>query len=95
RFSLDGPADAIVEKWCELPVRAPVTDADLSADGKSLAVLASDGLHVIALDEQLRPTAEAPRVLRVPKGQLEGVCFAGEGFLITAESREVYRVGRE
>ena len=96
RFALDGPAEAVLEKVADLPVRSAVTAADLSPQGRLLAVLAGDGLHLITVDEGLRPAAGLPpQVIPVPAGKLEGVCFTRNGLLLTAESREVYRLPQQ
>ena len=93
RFALEGADEATLEKVTDLPIRAPVTAADLSADAGRLAVLSGEGLHVFRIDGDVSRAATAPpQVVPLPRAKLEGVCFAPEGLLITAESREMYRV---
>jgi len=54
-------------------------------------VLSPAGLHVFAVNGDLRRAGEAPpKVIPVPRGKLEGVCFAPDGLVLTAESRQVY-----
>jgi len=93
RFSLDGPTEAILEKVADLAIRAPVTGADLSRDGRSLAVLSTGGLYLVPVDEGMRPKADGTlTVIPLPAGKLEGVCFSDTGLLLTAEGRQMYRV---
>lgn len=89
RFALEGPRDAVLQEVLELPVRSAVTAADLTADGKRLAVLSSAGLHLFGVDDDLRSVGE-PKLIPVPAGKLEGICFSTEGLLMTSESRRVY-----
>jgi hypothetical protein len=82
-----------LEKVTDLPVHSPVTSAELSGDGRRLAVLSGEGLYLFTVDSDLRPAGGVgPQVIPVPPGKLEGVCFAGDALLLTAESREVYRL---
>jgi hypothetical protein len=93
RFALDGANEATLEKVTDLPIRAPVTAADLSPDGSRLAVLSGEGLHVFRVDGDVsRAAAAPPEVIPLPQAKLEGACFTPDGLLITAESREIYRV---
>jgi hypothetical protein len=93
RFALNGSEEPTLEKVSDLPVRAPVTAADLSADAGRLAVLSSEGLDVFRIDGDLARAGTSPReTVPLPRRKLEGVCFVPEGLLMTAESREVYRV---
>ena len=91
RFALDGPRDAVLEKVAELPVRSPVTGADLSADGSRLAVLSPAGVHLFSVEgDPHRAATVPPRSIPVPRGKLEGVCFTDAGLLLTSERRQVY-----
>ncbi|MBN1420108.1 MAG: hypothetical protein JXP34_15120 [Planctomycetes bacterium] len=75
----------------DLPIRSPVTAADLSPDGERLAVLSAGGLYIFPVGGDPRRAAEVrPSVISVPPGRLEGVCFGPDGIRMTAESREVY-----
>jgi hypothetical protein len=94
RFPLDGPRDVRLERVAEMPIGAPVTAADLSADGKRLAVLSWAGIYVFEVNGDLAklPTPAAP--IPVPALKLEGLCFTDDGGMVmTAESRHVYRMG--
>lgn len=94
RFSL-GKASVVqvLEKVTELDMVAPVTAADISADGKQLAVLTNAGLTVYTINADVASAAKAPNVY-VPllHPHAEACCFVPEGVLVTAESREVFLV---
>jgi hypothetical protein len=93
RFPLDAPAEVVLEKVTDLPIHRPVTSADLSADGERLAVLSRSGLHLFTVDGDVAQAAHTPpEIVALPKGKLEGVCFTPTGLLLTAESREIYRI---
>jgi hypothetical protein len=96
RFPLDAGPDVVLEKVATLPVFAPVTGADLSPDGRRLAVLSRSGLHLFPVDrEPARAATTKPAVVPVPRGKLEGVCFTPDGVLLTAEGRDVYLLAKE
>ena len=85
------------ESYAALPAGAPVRLAKRtsnlfrgrSASGAGLDVSGLTG--VIEVDGDVgRAAAAPPRVLAVPKGKLEGVCFVPDGLLLTSESREVF-----
>ena len=93
RFALGDANEATLEKVTDLPIRSPVTAADLSADATRLAVLSGEGLHVFQIDGDVSRAGTAmPKVIALPQGKLEGACFTPEGLLVTSEGREIYRV---
>ena len=78
---------------CDLPVRSPVTDAAISADGARLAVMTVTGPYVFQIDGDIPGAARTE-----PKHQLyfdlkdmnmEGVCFVDGGILATTEQGQV------
>jgi hypothetical protein len=77
-----------------LPIRAPVTAADVSPDGKRLAVLTVLGPWVFEIDGDVASAtaADAPpaRYSRYIHPTMEAACFVPGGLLVTAESREVF-----
>jgi hypothetical protein len=96
RFPLDAGTDVKLEKVAELPIKAPVTGADLTSDGKRLAVLSEAGLYLFEVGGDLaRAAIVAPKVVPLPNRKLEGVCFGKEGIVMTAESREIYIVAND
>ena len=87
---------AKLEAICKLPVTA-VTAADISADGKRLAILGYGYLAVFDVGEDLADLAKAtPKKVTFPaQYQTEACAFDGDDILITAESREIWRVTAE
>ncbi len=85
-----------LEAICKLPATA-VTAADISADGKRLAVLGYGYLAVFDVGEDLADLAKTvPKRVTFPaKYQTEACAFDGDDVLITAESREIWRVTAE
>jgi hypothetical protein len=91
RFPLDGDGEVTLERVAEIPTEAPVTGADLSADGASLAVLTYGQLYTFAVGGDVPAAGRVePRRVATPPGKLEGVCFAGDGIIATSEGRDVY-----
>jgi hypothetical protein len=93
RFTLsENKKHQTLERVCELPIADPVTAADITADGRSLAVLSNHALSLFQIDGDVRKSADAaPRTLPVPPVQAEGCCFNPEGVLIIAESGEIFQ----
>ena len=92
RFRLDHLAPQVLERVATLPINAPVTGADLSLDGRRLAVCHPLGLHVFALP----PGDFAAVVATAPRSYLgwldphqEACCFVPGGVLAISESRTI------
>ena len=93
RFDLKKTADPVrLEHVGGLPIRAPVTAADVSADGKRLAVLTLLGPYMFEINGDVASAAtDAPlRYSRYVHPITEAACFIPGGLLVTAESREVF-----
>jgi hypothetical protein len=91
RFDLDGADEQTLTKVTDLPIRQPVTGANLSADGSKLAVLTYGTLYLFDHGGDLAGIGSVkPVATPTPSGKLEGVCFTPEGILLTAESRQIY-----
>lgn len=92
RFALGGGLDGQVLEWvARLEITSPVTGADLSVDGRFLAVVAKAGAYVFRVDGKIeRAGGVEPRRKKFKKGQIEGCCFVAEGLLATSESREIF-----
>jgi len=70
---------------------ANVVAADISADGKRLAVLSLVGLYIFPIHGDIASAAKVePIYMRHIHPSAEGVCFAPDGLIVTAESREVW-----
>jgi hypothetical protein len=80
-----------LERVAELPaVRAPVTAADVSPDGKRLAVLTVFGPYLFDIERDITRAAKAtPRHSRYILYNMEAACFAENGLLVTTESRDI------
>lgn len=92
RFSLEQVDEPVVlERVATLPVRAPVTAADLSADGKYLAVLTVLGLSVFEINGDVSAVGSA-RAQYIPlvRANLEACTFVADGVLATTEAREIF-----
>jgi hypothetical protein len=72
-------------------IRAPVTAADLSPDGKRLAVLTVLGPYLVELEggDVTRAGASPMRVARFIQPVMEAACLVPEGLLVVTESREI------
>ena len=86
----------MLERVAEIPaVRGPVTAADVSADGKRLAVLTVLGPYVMNLGEDagvdLVKSLSNAKVShsRYIDVRMEAACFVEGGLLVTTENREV------
>jgi sugar lactone lactonase YvrE len=91
RFPLAASGKQVVlERVCDLPITEPVTAADISADGRWLAVLSQRTLSIFQIDGDVKKAADAtPRKFPIPPIQAEGCCFNADGVLIIAESGEI------
>ena len=96
RFDLSsGGGAAKLEHVTTLPVRSPVTAADLSPDGGRLAVMTVSGPYVFRVNGDVASAgaegAAEPWHVNYLDLSIEGVCFTddGRGLLATTEDREV------
>jgi hypothetical protein len=89
-----GDVKGQLESVADLPIRDPVTAADLSPDGKRLAVLSDGGLFVfsVANGDILTAVKTEPVFFKIPDDNCEGVCFTPDGIVITSEKGRVYRM---
>jgi hypothetical protein len=92
-FDLDSPAR--VQRLTKVadvpPVRAPVTAADVSADGKQLAVLTVFGPYIFDINGDVASIGKARvRHSRYVDPKMEAACFVPEGLLVTNEDRDVF-----
>lgn len=76
-----------------LAVTSPVTGADLSADGQKLVLTAKNGVYLFnKLGGDVAKAGQmTPRFARFKDKHIEGCCFAPDGILVTAETRQIYR----
>ncbi len=91
RFRLDGPTEQVLEPVVTLAIPAPVTGADLSLDGKWLALSSPFGVHLVPLPAGIR-SADALNALtlRAPlELTREAVSFGPGGLFAGSELREL------
>ena len=75
-----------------LPV-AQVSGADVSKDGKRLAVCTPNALLVYDLDAEGVPNPDVqPLAVRYPCGSIEGCCFDAEDVVVASEKGSIYCV---
>jgi len=75
----------------KLDIKAPVTGADLSRDGKKLGLVATDGAYVIDIPGDVESVVNRkPFHTKTKEGQIEGCAFDKDGLLTIAESRELF-----
>ena len=92
RFRLDDVAVQVLERVATLPINVPVTGADLSPDGRRLAVCHPLGLHVFTLPpgDLATTLASAPHdYLGWLDPRQEACCFVPGGVLAISESRTI------
>jgi hypothetical protein len=90
-FPLREKKEVTLEKVVSIKIHSPATAADISADGKRLAVLSLGGLSIFQIDGDVANAAKVqPTSMRFIHPSAEGVCFAPDGLIVTAESREVW-----
>ena len=91
RFSLTNTHVQTLERIAELKIESPVTGADISADGKLLAVVAKNGAYVYRIDgDPANVTKHKPHHTKFKHEHIEACTFVPEGLLATAESREIF-----
>jgi hypothetical protein len=95
RFSLEKQTKpAVLEKICDLPIRPACTGADISRDGKQIAIITIAGPYLFDLPKpgvvESIVQAKPPKSVFFTNIHMEAVCFVEEGLLATAESRQVY-----
>ncbi|HEV8604591.1 MAG TPA: sugar-binding protein [Tepidisphaeraceae bacterium] len=95
RFPLREKKDVTLERVTSIAVHSPATAADISPDGKRLAVLSLGGLSIFQIDGDPANAGKVdPISMRFIHPSAEGCCFAPDGIpngiIVTAESREVW-----
>lgn len=93
RFRLGSKAGQTItlEKVGEFDVAAPVTGADLSRDMRRLAVITPVGAYVFSARQNvLKAATTTASFTPFEFAGMEGSAFAGDGLLVSSESRELY-----
>jgi hypothetical protein len=72
-------------------IESPVAGADISPDGRLLALVAKSGAFVYRIDGDVAKAGKRKVYqTKFRHEHIEGCCFVPEGLLATAESREIY-----
>lgn len=93
RFDLGPQADgpAVLEPVTRLPIRSPVTAADVSPDGKRLAVLTVNGPSIFRIDGDVANAGKVePAGVLFVNLKMEAACFVPDGLLVTTEDRDIF-----
>jgi len=84
-------APAVLQFVARLPIKSPATGANISADGKKLAVVCKSGAYVFRIKGEVERAGDAKfHYTRFRDEHIESCCFVPDGLLTTAESREIY-----
>lgn len=78
-------------KLATFPISSKVTAADISPDGKQVAVLTYAYLWLFIGEEENIFQGKAYR-LPIALGQCEAVCFDGDVLIITSEEGDIFRI---
>jgi hypothetical protein len=96
RFTLESVTAQKLEFIARLNVESPVTAADISADGRHLAVLAKAGPFVFTINGDVEKAgSQKPSRVKFKHDSMEGCCFVPGGLLTCAESRQIYFFSQE
>lgn len=90
-FPLDEPKGPVVlELVATTKIESPVTGADLSADGRWLALVAKSGAFLYRVDgDPARVSKGKPYQKKFKSSHVEGCAFVPDGLLVTAENRDI------
>ena len=92
RFPLKETNESLtLELVATTKIESPVTGADISADGKLLALVAKDGAYVFRIDGDVARVNEVePHRTELKDQHVEGCCFVSDGLLATSERRMIF-----
>lgn len=92
RFPLvESKEPVVLEYIATTKIESPVTGADISPDGRLLAMVAKSGAFVYRINGEVsRAGMVKPYQAKFRHEHIEGCTFVPGGLLATAESREVY-----
>lgn len=92
RFPLADAKEAVpLELVATMKIESPVTGADISADGRLLALVAKNGAYCFRIDGDVSRVIKAkPHHTKFKQEQIEGCAFVADGLLATTEGREIF-----
>jgi len=91
-FSLSPSSRPVkMQKVAKIKVTAPVTGADISKDNRRLGIITEQGAYVFHINGNVGSAGSAAKFFkRFDDTTMEGGCFAGNGFLVSAEDGKLY-----
>lgn len=91
-FSLAATKQTVTLKpVTKLKIAVPVTGADLSADKSRLGVITESGAYLFLVNGQMWKAGQVkPQFTPFQHQNMEGGAFAGNGFLVSAESGDLF-----
>jgi hypothetical protein len=93
RFALADSGNTRLLKVGNITTAGRVTGADISRDGQRLALVTEVGTHLFRIQgNPIRAGMMMPSFNPLENPNCEGGTFAGNGFLVSAESRELYLI---
>jgi hypothetical protein len=92
RFPLKSSSEPItLELVATTKIDSPVTGADISPDGRLLALVAKSGAFVYRIEGDVAKAGKRKaHQTRLKDEHVEGCCFVPEGLLATSEGREIF-----
>jgi len=92
RFPLhDSKKPVTLELVATTPIQSPATGADISADGRLLAIVAKDGAYVFRIEGDVARAGQvAPAFALCKDEHIEGCCFVADGLLATSENSDIF-----
>jgi hypothetical protein len=94
RFPLTPTNGTVTLEWvARTGITSPVTGADISPDGESVAMTGHSGVFLMEIGGHPTRIGQAKvRQAKFKDRRIEGICFVPDGLLVTAETREIYLV---
>lgn len=75
----------------KLQITSPVTSADISNDGKLLALTAKNGVYCFDINGDISSAGKLkPHFVKFKNEHIEGCCFVPDGLIVTSEDRSIY-----
>jgi len=81
-----------LKKLAKLNVNDTTRGADVTPDGKRLAVITGSGAYLFNINRTIPADGILEPALKVDfdHGSMEGCCFTRDGLMVTSESRDLY-----